>query len=209
MGAVAGDGEATRERLIEAGERLFAQKGVNGVTVAEIHAAAHQKNASALHYHFGSRQGLLIAVIERHQRELDGLRSELLDKLDETAGPGRLRQLVTALASPQAMKLRTKRGRNYLRLVPQVMHLGAGADDASMVSQSLARAIGLLRDELDDLSPDLAHHRVDVVLHAIASSMSARATARERGKPDLSDEAFVEDLVSMMTASLCSPTGGR
>ena len=48
-------GEATRELLMVAAERLFAMNGVEGVTLREIQTAAGQANASVITYHFGRR----------------------------------------------------------------------------------------------------------------------------------------------------------
>ena len=64
---------ATRDRLLDEAERLFARGGVQGVTTREITEAAQQRNTSAVTYHFRSRQGLLL---ERHhfagqQRRVD------------------------------------------------------------------------------------------------------------------------------------------
>ena len=61
----------TRERLIEAGERLFAQQGFKRVTVREICRAA-RANVAAVNYHFGDKLGLyrevLQGAIKRHAR---------------------------------------------------------------------------------------------------------------------------------------------
>jgi AcrR family transcriptional regulator len=58
----------TKERLLAAGEKLFARDGVHRVTVRELNEVAGQRNASALHYHFGSREGLLRAIVELRRR---------------------------------------------------------------------------------------------------------------------------------------------
>src|ERR687891_78479 len=53
----------TAERLIAAAESLFATHGIDGVSLREINRAAGARNASALQYHFGDRDGLLRAVL--------------------------------------------------------------------------------------------------------------------------------------------------
>ncbi|MCZ0975134.1 helix-turn-helix domain containing protein [Streptomyces albulus] len=55
-------GDATRQRLIKAAERLFAAHGVDAVSVRAINAAAGQGPAS-VHYHFGSKENLVAAVL--------------------------------------------------------------------------------------------------------------------------------------------------
>ena len=75
----------TRARLLRAGERLFAEHGIHQVRLREINALAGQRNSSALHYHFGSREGLVEAILSEHQNAMDGDVRPALDAL--TAGP--------------------------------------------------------------------------------------------------------------------------
>jgi len=73
--------ESTAERLLEAARRVFASKGFAGASIREITSAAGA-NLGAVTYHFGSKQGLYDAVLERAFRPL-------LDRLAEAQGePG-------------------------------------------------------------------------------------------------------------------------
>ena len=65
------DGSATRERLVDAAEHVFASLGIEDANLREINRAAGQSNNSALHYHFGSREALLQAVVRRHRDAID------------------------------------------------------------------------------------------------------------------------------------------
>ena len=58
------DGIATRERLIDIAEELFAQEGVEGVSIRSVNAAAGLAPAG-VHYHFGSKDALLEEVVRR------------------------------------------------------------------------------------------------------------------------------------------------
>ncbi len=53
-----------RERLVEAARQLFASAGYDATSVRDITARAHA-NLGAITYHFGSKQALYHAVIER------------------------------------------------------------------------------------------------------------------------------------------------
>src|SRR6516225_8182566 len=66
--------------LILAAERLFAERGIEGVALRQVNQAANQKNMSAAHYHFGSRDGLVNAVLVYRLPELDRRRGELLQR---------------------------------------------------------------------------------------------------------------------------------
>ena len=72
------DSTATRIRLVEEAERLFAKDGIWQAAINEIVTAAEQKNASALTYHFQSRQGVLDYILTEHGSLIDSKRGELL-----------------------------------------------------------------------------------------------------------------------------------
>ena len=59
------DSLRTQAVLISTAERLFAERGLEAVSLSEINRDAGQRNKSALHYHFGSRDGLLKALLEK------------------------------------------------------------------------------------------------------------------------------------------------
>jgi AcrR family transcriptional regulator len=61
----------TPQRLLDAGLRLFAERGFRGTTVGDIEAAAGlTPRSGALYKHFGSKRELLAAAVERHIHEL-------------------------------------------------------------------------------------------------------------------------------------------
>ncbi|MEK6749128.1 MAG: CerR family C-terminal domain-containing protein [Pseudomonadota bacterium] len=53
----------TRQRLLDAGTRLFAEHGYRGVSVRELCTEA-AVNIAAINYHFGGKQGLYHAIFE-------------------------------------------------------------------------------------------------------------------------------------------------
>jgi AcrR family transcriptional regulator len=55
--------DTTRARLIEAAIRLFAERGVDGVSLRAAAEAAGARNTAAVHYHFKDREGLLQACL--------------------------------------------------------------------------------------------------------------------------------------------------
>ena len=90
----------TRERILDAAERLYAEKGLDGVSLREIGEAAGQRNTAAVHYHFGGRDGLVEALFERRFASLDARRGALLDALDADGRGDDLAALVRVLVEP-------------------------------------------------------------------------------------------------------------
>ncbi|MQY04457.1 TetR/AcrR family transcriptional regulator [Actinomadura macrotermitis] len=94
-----------RRRLLEAAERLLREQGYHQVSVRAVNKAAGM-NPAAVHYHFGSKQELVTALLERRLRPLWEDRLELLDKrvrAGDPPGPAELVELlVQALAETAA-----------------------------------------------------------------------------------------------------------
>ena len=78
-------GDETRERLLDAAERLFAERGYSNVSTRDI-AEAARSNAAAAHYHFGSKEGLLEAVFVRRLAGVNAERERLLAEVVAAAG---------------------------------------------------------------------------------------------------------------------------
>src|SRR5579863_875521 len=75
-------GAETRRRLLDSAERLFATHGLDAVSVRDITEAAGA-NTAAIHYHFGNKQDLIAAIVERRAGAIGRRRSELLADLEE------------------------------------------------------------------------------------------------------------------------------
>ena len=76
-------GESTRVMLMEVAERLFAARGIEAVSLREIQQAAGQSNTSVIRYHFGSREGLIRALIAYRQASLGTDRQAMLASMRE------------------------------------------------------------------------------------------------------------------------------
>ena len=95
-----GAGRATRERVLTTAERLFATRGIDAVSVRDITEAAGA-NLAAVNYYFRSKQGLIVAIVQRRADQLAQRRSELLDAL-EASGSVELRSVIRAMVLPTA-----------------------------------------------------------------------------------------------------------
>ena len=62
----------TRTRLLDVAEQLFAEHGIDAVSLSQILETAGQRNKSAIYYHFGSKAGLIAAIAERSPGITDG-----------------------------------------------------------------------------------------------------------------------------------------
>jgi AcrR family transcriptional regulator len=78
-------GAETRERLLDVGEKLFAESGFSGVSLREI-AKLAKANIAAVHYHFGSKEALFQSVFARCAEPVCRLTYQRLEAAEEWAG---------------------------------------------------------------------------------------------------------------------------
>lgn len=79
--------EETRDRILDAGERLFARNGFHGVTVRQVTREAGVDVALA-HYYFGTKRGLFDAVFLRRAEILNNARIASMDRYEASAPGG-------------------------------------------------------------------------------------------------------------------------
>ncbi|MDV8005587.1 TetR family transcriptional regulator [Rhodococcus sp. IEGM 1318] len=108
-----------RAAMIDAAERLVAERGLAALTLRDVQTEAGQANKSAAQYHFGSREGLLAAVVESRMRPAAERRREFLDMIDLDPNPPTMRVLVEALVLPLAEQTIYREGTLYARFLVQ------------------------------------------------------------------------------------------
>jgi AcrR family transcriptional regulator len=74
----------TRDRILDAAERLFVEHGFESTSMRMITGAANA-NLAAVNYHFGSKDALIQAVFRRRLTALNEARLAMLDRLEEEA----------------------------------------------------------------------------------------------------------------------------
>ncbi|AEV74318.1 transcriptional regulator, tetR family [Mycolicibacterium rhodesiae NBB3] len=205
------DASKTRAALLDAAARAFARDGVFNASLIDITRQAGQGNRAALRYHFGSRDGVLCAVIGRHAEFLAHREGELLEVARNRAG---LDAVVEALVRPAAELADSGwRGRCCLLIIAEL----TGEDRAqySPELQAVLASTGgddvfaLLTERSGHLTDELRTERFSLMVMFILRAIADRARILERrsrhGRPQLEHEPFVANLVAMAAAALAAP----
>lgn len=172
----------TREKLIAAGRRRFADEGWTTARVRDIIADARQSNDSAINYHFGSRAGLLQAILRIGVEEMESARRTEWDALGGGDGPVEtlpVRQITDMVIRPLADHLQTQDGIDFIRIVGQ---LGPYTSvERALETDVLQNTV--LRQQVEHLTATVvaetdqvrATHRIRLFLIALIAMLSARA----------------------------------
>lgn len=197
----------TIDELLQAAERLFARHGVENVALTQIVAQAGQKNRSALHYHFGSRAGVLTAVLNRRLAAINARREAMMEALPAAPGVAEvLRAEITPLAQ---VVVEEPWGPDYLSILAQVTYhpqlLGEQDVEAAHLT-GLRRGRGLVAQAAPHLPPAMLGQRVvwfkDSVVFALARWVRD-TPAPQRTAAALSD--LLEQLIAYGAAGLTAP----
>lgn len=202
-----------RERLLASAETLIARHGVDGVSIRGINAEAGV-SPGILHYHFGSMDNLVEALLERHMRPLIEARAERLQDLQ--AQPAvTVRELVDILVLPLARKVieEGEAGLRYVRLLarlyadrsPQIERItgDTASAPANFTPVLMSRA-------LPGIPPEVLSWRMHAASHAMLHSL-ARLDEPQPGMPedDAGRRAFqwrrVRALIEFICGGLAAP----
>lgn len=199
-------GSSGSVELIAAAERLFAARGIDGVSLREITREANQRNTTALQYHFGDRDGLVRAIIHKHAENVAVRRSALL----EVAGPAddlTLRDGATVLVQPLIAKLTSgEGGSEFLQIAAELLHrtdhrLKKG-DPAWPILRDHLQTLDRWAEAFEHLIPEGAAgpplHRRFAVIRFAHIEVGRRARV---GRP-IDVPLFASQLIDMTTALL-------
>ncbi|GGV37807.1 putative transcriptional regulator, TetR family protein [Actinomadura cremea] len=193
----------TRERLLDAAERLYAGRGVDAVSLREIVQEAGVRNATAVQYHFGDRAGMVRAVFARHAPEVEARRHALLDACEaDGADGGDVRALAAALVRPLTARLADPSGRAFLQIWADVLNRPEPIVPVAVLddpSDSLCRWRALVEPLLEEDAARL-HRRFTAVRYA-----AIEVARRARSGPRTDDRLFTSYLIDVVAAILGAP----
>jgi len=201
--------EPARRQILDAALQLFAERGLQGVSLREIRIAANQGNAAALQYHFGSKEGLLRALLERELPLLLDRRRALL--ADALAAHDDARAAAAVFVLPYAqLATGTERERHVVQFLSQ-LH-----DDVTLSVQEIQELIGdsmtatagrLLASRLITPVPaELLAERIRVGTNMFIHAAAIWARGQRRAHL-VSDETFRANLVDMFLGAVSAPVG--
>jgi AcrR family transcriptional regulator len=199
----------TKERILDAAEKLFATHGFAATSLRNIIADANV-NLAAIHYHYKSKEALLDAVLVRR---LAPINRERLDRLCSAGPEATLEQILEAFIAP-AVRVGAdpqRGGKPFVRLMARII-----SDDSDLLPRVLRQHFGVVIERFTAAlhravpglpMPDL-YWRMHFTAGAMAHTLRAGRDMEliSGGQCDGSDtDRVIRRLVSFLAAGFRSP----
>lgn len=215
---VAAQAGETQNRLLDAAEELFMERGYEATTLRQITAAAKVNLASA-NYHFGGKEALFQAVLTRRLDPMNIERLRLLDELEaKAAGKPLAAELILLAMFQPALRLardRARGGRNFLRLLGRA-YVDPAPFIRNFLKEQYADMVARYKNAFAAALPHLPKQELSWRLHftlgAVAYTLAGTDLVQVMstlGSPDADDdEMFLRRLLPFLVAGLESPLQG-
>lgn len=202
---------STPDRILLAAERLFSERGIDGVSLREITSAAGV-NSAAAHYHFGSKQAVLEELFALRARPIAERREQLLGALKvDRQGRPKLEDVLHAFLQPALDALNTSDGRAFTMLRARMAFEREEVRREALgnaFNRSSQMALSALAKALPKLSDKELYWRFHFVLGSMVYTMAVpgRIESISGGGIDTSDPAVaLSHLVRFAAAGLRAP----
>ena len=208
------DGQETRRLLKVGAQRLFALRGIDGVSIRDIVAAAGQRNNASLHYHFGSKEALVAELLVDGAKLIDANRQALLDTLEAGARPYGVRAILEALVHPVSrMTEDPEHGGTYIRFIAdlQLNHRQFFRETlGDRWNAGYRRCLKLLRERLPHVPAPLLEQRISMMgiySNALFAAKEAALDAAHGPNRFWTPVHTLENIVDTLQAVLeCKPS---
>lgn len=161
-------GESTRTRILDSAEHLFSEHGINGASLRAIVAHAGV-NTAAVHYHFGSKTGLLEAVFARRVVPMAEERLRLLAACRVGEGrPPLLHQIIAAFLEPG---MRGRHGGATFARLRARMAADTSDETRALLARYFDDSSAQFLDALADALPHLPPHDLYWRFHFLLGTM--------------------------------------
>jgi AcrR family transcriptional regulator len=207
-------GLATRDAIIDAAERLIAERGLAGVTLRDISLAANQRNRSATQYYFASLDDLANAVMDRRVVTLEQHYSSILHDLELSGRAHDIRALVEALVLPPCRMVGDSGW--YFRFAAQFfytpgigeridLHLVPELNDVTKTERLLVDWSSRIEPELNFLPEAVRTRRIQISLTVIGHTLASYEAQIDKDPGSVNPPFLATTLVDAITGMLTAP----
>lgn len=203
---------ATRDRLLDVAERLFAQRGIDATSLRAITTAA-DANLASVNYYFGSKDALFLEILARRIGPVNAERLRLLDVAEKQADDSpSLKAILNAFLAPDLYAHDSEDTKHIISLLGR-LHTEPRANELKKLffnelREILRRFIPALQRTLPHLDRHEVARRFFFVVGSMAHLMSAgdMLSVASDGLCSTEDsEANLQHLISFSAAGMSAP----
>jgi AcrR family transcriptional regulator len=193
----------TKQKILDAAERLIAEQGYAATSLRHIIAQAGV-NLASIHYHFGSKEELLDELIAGKVAPINRERLERLDRALAETAPALPAAEVLLRAFMLPMAKAATRDPQFVKVMGRIVAEGLLPSVIAKHFMPVAgRFIGVLRQVLPELPEAEFQWRIHFMTGAISYTMCNSADA------PADFETRIGYLIRFVNAGLCAPAGLR
>jgi AcrR family transcriptional regulator len=197
-----------KTRLILAAELLFAQGGIDGVSLREIASAAGQRNHHAVQYHLGNRETLVQAIFDFRMNQMEPMREQMLKEARRGGVLQDARTIVDIIFLPQLKLIDAHGDHSYANFLCQYLLRNADTEFGRFggyLPTHIAEALALLRGRLDFLDDEAAQRRLITACFMFLNILSAHTRDTAGHRVDEAFSAALDDTLEQIVAATCMP----
>lgn len=171
----------TKQKILDTAERLFGSQGYTPTSLRQVIAEA-EVNVAAVHYHFGSKEDLLDAVLARKIGPVTDKRLELLAQAEAEAAPGPpdAGKVIAAFLMPAAEVAQASP--MFVRLMGRMLNEGMMPQIAARHFRDAAtRFVRALEKAMPQLSHEELMWRVHFMIGAMAHTLCGQPVLESLG----------------------------
>ena len=196
----------TRERILDVAEKLFSDNGFESTSLRMITAAA-DVNLAAVHYHFGSKAGLLHATARRRIDPVNAERIRRLEAAVDAAGGGTppVEAIVDAFVRP-AIEAFSEVDRTCLLGMLRLVH-GRDVDEAFFEDTfgEVVQRFSIMQDAAPHLGPDELQWRFHFMVGAVLQAFHHRVLEVHPEIADWDPSSVADAIVAFVAAGFRAP----
>ena len=191
----------TKTAILDAAEGMMADRGIDGTSLRAILSTAGV-NSAALHYHFGSRERVVEAILARRGRHQSERRMEMLRTLESRGETPTALDVVDVIVDPMVEMLYEdgEGGRRFLRFLARLQ-----SDRSRVLFREAETHFSEFRERLGHLAAQACPHvpeaglarRLTMVFDTTLISIASADVMAEAWKSDEHMEALLEHVVTL------------
>lgn len=203
--------DATRIKIMQAAERLFADRGIDGVALREIAAAAGQGNNTAVQYHFGTKERLVYEIFDWRSNLFEAQRATMLEQAAEAGQLGNAKVLLQIMCLPHLSIADENGAHPYSAFLAQYLTRSRASgiahpyDDPEVPVPALRSVRRLIVERVSYVPADVLRLRVGLCKLMFLNMLMRRDSGFPHYDQKMPLPLLVEDTIEQMTAALIAP----